>query len=437
MRVLQKDQLMDFSRSGQHFESASKVIPGGVNSPARAFGAVGGSPLIINRGEGAYLYDIDGNRLIDYVGSWGPHILGHRHPAVIQAIELALSRGTSFGAPTELETELARLVVEIVPGVEKVRMVNSGTEATMSAVRLARGHTRRDTIVKFAGCYHGHVDSLLVQAGSGALTHGMPSSPGVPEGCTADTIVLEFNDIDQLEALFTKQGNEIACVILEPVVGNMGVVAPLDGFLNTARRLCTEHGALLIFDEVMTGFRLALGGAQERFGVTPDLTTMGKILGGGMPVGAYGGKAEVMDSISPTGPVYQAGTLSGNPIAMACGIATLTTLRETNPYPQLGAMTSKLTSGLREMATEAGLPHSIAQVGSMFTLFFNPDFVTNMAVSARNDTERFGRYFRGMLDRGIYLPCSQFEANFVSCAHSEEDINATLTAAGEVLSQLD
>ena len=423
-------------RSRAHFEQAALVIPGGVNSPARAFGAVGGEPLIIERGDGPYLFDIDGNRFIDYVASWGPHILGHKHPAAVAAIEKALSRGTSFGAPTELETELAEMVVEAVPSIEKVRMVNSGTEATMSAIRLARGHTGRDVVIKFAGCYHGHVDSLLVLAGSGALTHGTPSSPGVPKGCTADTIALEFNDPSQLEETFSARGDEIACVILEPVVGNMGVVLPEPGFLETAQRLCRKHGALLIFDEVMTGFRLAYGGAQERFGITPDLTTLGKILGGGMPVGAYGGRADVMDSISPVGPVYQAGTLSGNPLAMACGIATLKTLQEVNPYEQLQRSTTRLVQGIDEAATAAGIPHSVAHVGSMFTLFFNAEPVTNYTVSVRNDTDRFARYFRGMLDRGIYLPCSQFEANFVSTAHTTALIDATIEAAGEVLAEI-
>ncbi|MFQ5733868.1 MAG: glutamate-1-semialdehyde 2,1-aminomutase, partial [Planctomycetaceae bacterium] len=341
--------------------------------------------------------------------------------------------GTSFGAPTELETELAELVVELVPSVEKVRMVSSGTEATMSAIRLARGHTGRDLIVKFAGCYHGHADSLLVSAGSGALTHGTPSSPGVPPGCTRDTLVLEFNDADQLADAFASRGGEIACVILEPVVGNMGVVLPEPGFLEAARTQCSKHGALLIFDEVMTGFRVALGGAQERYGVMPDLTTLGKILGGGMPVGAYGGRADVMDSISPVGPVYQAGTLSGNPVAMACGLATLKVLKATNPYPELEETTSRLVAGLDKAAADAGLDHQTAHVGSMFTLFFNPRRVTGYSVSARNDTATFARYHRGMLDCGIYLPCSQFEANFVSTSHSPADVDATVRAASEVL----
>jgi glutamate-1-semialdehyde 2,1-aminomutase len=422
--------------SQREFERASKVIPGGVNSPARAFGAVGGEPLFIAHGDGARLHDVDGNEYLDYVGSWGPHILGHRHPVVLDALEDVLHAGTSFGAPTTLETDLAELVVEAVPSVEMVRMVNSGTEATMSAVRLARGHTGRDRIVKFAGCYHGHVDSLLVQAGSGALTHGHPSSPGVPEGCTRDTLVVEFNDRTALQHAFEQRGGEIAAVILEPVVGNMGVVPPEPGFLEACRDLCTSAGALLIFDEVMTGFRLAFGGAQELYEVTPDLTTLGKIVGGGLPVGAYGGRAEIMRAVSPVGPVYQAGTLSGNPLAMAAGLATLRTLQATDPYDELEARTKRLCDGLAAAATDAGLPHQIARVGSMFTLFFNPDRVTGYAVSKRNDTERFGRWFRGMLDRGIYLPCSQFEANFVSVRHEEEDVDRTLAAAREVLAEI-
>lgn len=422
--------------SQSHFTRARQSIPGGVNSPARAFGAVGGDPLIIDRGDGAYLWDIDGNQLVDYVGSWGPHILGHRHPEVVSALETTLAKGTSFGAPTTLETELAEAVIAAVPSVEKVRMVNSGTEATMSAIRLARGHTGRDKVIKFAGCYHGHVDSLLVQAGSGALTHGVPSSPGVPAGCAADTVALPFNDAQELATTLENIGNEVACVILEPVVGNMGVVAPVDGFLESCRQLCTTHGCLLIFDEVMTGFRVAFGGAQSLYNVTPDMTTMGKIVGGGMPVGAYGGSAEIMNSISPDGPVYQAGTLSGNPLAMACGLATLKVLQDTNPYDRLDEVTSRLVDGLDQAATDAGLDHVVARVGSMFTLFFNSEPVTSYDVSARNDTERFAAYHRGMLDHGIYLPCSQFEANFVSAAHTDEDIDATLTAARAVLSDI-
>ncbi|QDU80539.1 Glutamate-1-semialdehyde 2,1-aminomutase [Polystyrenella longa] len=425
-----------YSHSHDEFARACQFIPGGVNSPARAFGGVGGEPVLIDRGDGAKLYDIDGNEYTDYIGSWGPHILGHQHPAVRAALDDALTRGTSFGAPTVAETEIAELLCEAVPSLESVRMVNSGTEATMSAIRLMRGHTGRDVVVKFAGCYHGHVDSLLVQAGSGALTHGNPSSPGVPKGCTKDTLVLTYNNTEQVAAAFAKEGDKIACVILEPVVGNMGVVVPSMEFLKTLRELCTKHGSLLCFDEVMTGFRVAYGGAQERFGVTPDMTTLGKIIGGGMPVGAYGGRKEVMNSISPVGPVYQAGTLSGNPIAVACGLATLKTLKETNPYPALEEKTTRLTSGLKAAAEKAGLEHSLAQVGSMFTLFFNPEQVTNMDVAMKSDTDQFAKYFWGMLNRGQYLPCSQFEANFVSVPATDADINATIKAAEETLTEI-
>lgn len=424
------------AKSEEQFARAMKVIPGGVNSPARAFGAVGGHPVVIDRGEGQYLFDIDGNRYIDLVGSWGPHILGHLHPRVMPRIEEALKKGTSFGAPTIVETELAELVAELVPCVEKVRMVNSGTEAGMSVIRLARGYTGRDKIIKFAGCYHGHVDSLLVQAGSGALTLGTPSSPGVPQGCTADTLVLEYNDIEQLKETFVQMGDQIAAVILEPVVGNMGVVLPEPGFLETVRDVCTQHGSVFIMDEVMTGFRVALGGAQQRFDIMPDICMLGKVIGGGMPVGAYGGKAEIMDVISPVGSVYQAGTLSGNPIAMASGIATLECLRETNPYAELESKTSRLTQGLRAAAGKADLPHTLAECGSMFTLFFNPEKVTSYAISAKNDTARFGRYFQGMLDRGVYLPCSQFEANFTSVMLTEEDITHIIQAAEDVLQEI-
>jgi glutamate-1-semialdehyde 2,1-aminomutase len=423
-------------KSREEFDRALRSIPGGVNSPARAFGAVGGHPLVIDRGEGAFLIDVDGNRLLDYVGSWGPLILGHAHPEVVAAVEQALVKGTSFGAATPLEAELAEMVIEAVPSIEQVRMVNSGTEATMSAIRLARGFTGRDRIVKFAGCYHGHVDSLLVKAGSGVLTHGSPSSPGVPDGCTSDTLCLEFNDLQALDDVFTREGDQIAAVIAEPVVGNMGVVLPAAGFLEMAQSLCRKCGALLILDEVMTGFRLAYGGAQERLGIRPDLTTLGKIIGGGLPVGAYGGRADVMAKMSPIGPVYQAGTLSGNPLAMACGIATLRVLKRTNPYARLEAETSRLARGLSFAAEEAGIPYSVAQIGSMFTLFFNAEPVTNYTIATRCDTRRFARYFWGMLERGIYLPASQFEANFVSTAHSQQDIDRTISAAREAMAEL-
>ena len=427
---------LDRTRSQAHFARAQKVIPGGVNSPARAFGGVGGTPVVMDRADGPYLYDIDGNRFIDYIGSWGPHILGHRHPAVISAIQAALEKGTSFGAPCELETELAELVIDAVPSMEMVRMVNSGTEATMSAIRVARGFTGRSVLVKFTGCYHGHVDSLLVKAGSAALTLGTPSSPGIPAGCTADTLCLEYNDCQQLQDLFARRGNEIACVILEPVVGNMGTVIPTSEFLSTLRSLCDRHGTVLIFDEVMTGFRVAYGGAQGRFQIRPDMTTLGKIIGGGLPVGAYGGRRDIMSVVSPLGPVYQAGTLSGNPVAMASGIATLKTLKGTNPYPRLEQVTGELTSKLSKLATTAGLDHTVPQVGSMFTLFFNPEIVTNYTIAVKSDTKRFAQYFHGMLERGVYLACSQYEANFISAAHSESDLQATLQAAEAVFSEL-
>jgi glutamate-1-semialdehyde 2,1-aminomutase len=429
---------MKRERSQEQFARARRVIPGGVNSPARAFGAVGGEPPFIDRGEGPYLYDVDGNRYLDYVGSWGPLILGHAHPEVVAAVEQTLRKGTSFGAPTEAESELAEMVIEAVPSVERIRFVSSGTEATMSAIRVARGFTKRDKIIKFAGCYHGHVDSLLVKAGSGAMTHGNPSSPGVPVGSTNDTVVVEFNDVPGLEAAFAAARGQIACVILEPVVGNMGVVLPEDNFLKALGELCRTNGALVIFDEVMTGFRIEYGGVQRRFLdlVKPDLTTFGKILGGGMPVGAYGGRADVMDVVSPVGPVYQAGTLSGNPLAMACGIATLKVLKREMPYTRIGSETFRLVRGLKDAATAAGIPHSVAFVGSMFTLFFNPEKVVNQTIAGRSDTKRFARYFWGMLDRGFYLPCSQFEANFVSVVHTPAMIDQTIAAAREVLSEL-
>ena len=424
------------SASLAQMERARRVIPGGVNSPARAFGGVGGSPVFIERGERAFLYELDGNRYLDYIGSWGPHILGHQHPQVVAAIQQALTKGTSFGAPTAIETEMAELLCDAVPSLEMVRMVNSGTEATMSAIRVARGFTGRDRIIKFAGCYHGHVDCLLVQAGSGALTHGVPSSPGIPAGCTRDTISLEYNNIDQLTHTFEEQGDQIACVILEPVVGNMGTVIPDREFLQSCRDLCTKYGSVLIFDEVMTGFRLAYGGAQERFGITPDMTSLGKIIGAGMPVGAYGGRADIMNMVSPLGPVYQAGTLSGNPVAMASGLTALRILRDENPYPQLDEMGRRLGNGLAEAAHRAGLPHQVAQIGSMLTLFFNPEPVRNYAISSRNDTQMFARFFHGMLDEGIYLPCSQFEAMFISTAHTLDDIEQTIATAEKVLTRI-
>ena len=424
------------TRSLDAYQRACRVIPGGVNSPARAFGAVGGQPLFISRGEGPYLYDVDGNQYLDYVGSWGPLILGHAHPRVVRAVEETLRRGASFGAPTELETQLAELIVDAVPSIEMVRMVSSGTEAAMSAIRLARGFTGRDVIVKFAGCYHGHVDSLLVQAGSSATTHGVPNSPGVPQGCTADTLVLRFNDLDGLAEAFRARGDHIAGVVLEPVVGNMGVVVPRPEFLNELRRLTEQHGSLLIYDEVITGFRLAYGGAQALYHQMPDLTILGKIVGGGLPVGAYGGRADIMKCIMPAGPVFQAGTLSGNPLAMAAGVATLQELRERPPYSRLEQLGKVLADRLREAASAAGMPHQIARVGSMWTLFFNPDPVTNYDVAKKSDTARFARFFWAMLDRGVYLPCSQFEAAFLSGTHTEQHVAQTIAAAREALTEI-
>jgi len=411
-------------------------MPGGVNSPARAFGAVGGEPIVIDRAEGAYLYDVDGNQYVDYVGSWGPMILGHRHPSVIRAIENALSKGTSFGAPTEAENRLAELIIDCVPSVEKVRLVNSGTEATMSAIRLARGFTGRDIVVKFAGNYHGHVDSLLVAAGSSAATLSVPNSPGVTEGTTKDTLVLHYNDVDGLGAAFQAHGYRIACVIVEPVVGNMGCVKPGSEFLHLMRELTADYGALLIFDEVMTGFRVALGGAQELFDIMPDLTTLGKIVGGGLPIGAYGGRADVMDHVLPAGKVFQAGTLSGNPVATAGGIATLTALMQEPPYHQLEAKSARLANGLAEAVKVAEARAHLSRVGSMLTLFFSAGQVDDWNAAAECDTQMFAKYFWGMMDRGIYLPCSQYEAMFVSVAHGDEDIARTVAAANEVLSEL-
>jgi glutamate-1-semialdehyde 2,1-aminomutase len=423
-------------RSRSAFARAKRLIPGGVNSPARAFGAVGGEPPFIARGEGPYLYDVDGNRYLDYVGSWGPLILGHAHPRVVEAVTAAMRDGASFGAPTERESELAELIIDAVPSIEMVRLVSSGTEASMSAIRLARGFTGRDLIVKFAGCYHGHVDSLLVQAGSSALTHGVPTSPGVPSGCTQDTIVLRYNDVQGLADAFRARGGQIAGVILEPVVGNMGLVVPNEEFLTELRRLTTLHGALLIYDEVMTGFRLAYGGAQELFGRKPDLTVLGKIVGGGLPVGAYGGRADVMSKVMPAGPVFQAGTLSGNPLAMAAGIATLRELKERPPYERLEALSRRLTDGLTKAASDAGVPHVLARVGSMWTLFFTSTPVVDLDTAKTSDTARFARFFWAMMDRGVYLPCSQFEAAFVSTAHTEDHIDTTIAAAREALAQI-
>ncbi|PYT29389.1 MAG: glutamate-1-semialdehyde-2,1-aminomutase [Acidobacteria bacterium] len=404
------------------FERARHVIPGGVNSPVRAFRGVGGTPPFIARGEGSRVFDVDGNEYIDYVGSWGPLLLGHRHPAIIDALRAALEVGTSFGAPTQGEVELAEAICEAVPSIEMVRLVNSGTEATMSALRVARGFTGRDLVVKFEGCYHGHVDSLLVKAGSGVATLGLPDSPGVPKGFSDTTIALPFNSVDAVAETFSAHGAHIAAVIVEPVVGNMGCVSPAPGFLQALREISARHEALLIFDEVMTGFRVAFGGAQQLFGIRPDLTTLGKVIGGGLPIGAYGGRAEIMSRVAPSGPIYQAGTLSGNPLAVAAGLAMLRYLKS---HPEVYGQLE-----VRGAAIAASAPRSVTvnRVGSMFTFFFTSSPVTNYTSAKKSDTARFADFHRTMLDRGIYLPPSQFEAAFVSGAHSEEDVNKTIEA---------
>jgi glutamate-1-semialdehyde 2,1-aminomutase len=424
-------------RSGSLYEQARKVTPGGVNSPVRAFGSVGGVPRFIESAVGARLTDVDGNEYLDYVGSWGPMILGHDHPDVRAALSDALSRGTSYGAPTPGEVELAALVVEMVPSVDMVRFVNSGTEATMSALRLARAATGRDRVIKFRGGYHGHSDAFLVEAGSGAATLGVPSSPGVTEGAARDTLVAEFNDVASVRALLEENTGAVAAIIVEPVAGNMGCVPPADGFLEALRGLCDEHGALLIFDEVMTGFRLASGGAQAVYGVVPDLTTLGKIIGGGLPVGAFGGRESLMRRVAPEGPVYQAGTLSGNPLAMAAGLATLRHLRA-NPglYADLERLGARLEAGFRGLIQERLGALSWNRVGSMATLFFSPGPVTGWGSAAGADRARFGRYFHGMLERGIYLPPSPFEAAFLSTAHTDADIDHTVEAADAVLKEV-
>jgi glutamate-1-semialdehyde 2,1-aminomutase len=420
-------------RSKDAFQRASRVIPGGVNSPARAFGAVEGNPIFIDRGEGPFLFDLDGNQYLDYIGSWGPLILGHAHPKVVAAVEQAMRRGSSYGAPCELETRLAELIVDAVPSVEMVRMVSSGTEATMSAIRLARGFTQRDVIVKFAGCYHGHVDSLLVAAGSSATTLGVPNSPGVTKGTIADTLVLRYNDPQALADAFTTHGPKIAGVILEPIVGNAGMIIPSEEFLSALRTLTDKHGALLIYDEVMTGFRVAFGGAQQLLIQMPDLTCLGKIVGGGMPVGAFGGRADVMKHILPAGPVFQAGTLSGNPVAMAAGLATLEELRDHPPYAKLDSLAERLADGLLQVAKDAGVPVCLNRVGSMWTLFFCAGPVTDYDSAKTADTKKYAKFFWEMMDRGIYLPCSQFEAAFNSTLHSERLIDQTIAAAREAL----
>ncbi len=425
--------LYTLNRSHEAFLRAGRVIPGGVNSPARAFGAVGGEPPFMSHAEGAYLYDIDGHKYIDYIGSWGPMILGHGRSEVKSAVASALETGTSFGAPTLREVEIAEAVIGAVPSIEKVRFVSSGTEASMSAVRVARGVTGRDKIVKMAGHYHGHVDALLVQAGSAATTLGTPNSPGVTAGAAADTILCEFNDIAEICEVFARFPGQIAAVLLEPVAGNMGLVPPDPGYLEALREITEKDGAILLFDEVMTGFRLALGGAQELFGITPDLTALGKIVGGGLPAAAYGASKRLMDFVSPAGPIYQAGTLSGNPLAMAAGLTTLNLLKTENPYPKLDGLSSRLAEGLTRAMTDAGVPHVVQRVGSMLTLFFNANPVHNYADAKRSDTALFGRFFWEMLARGVYLPCSQYEAAFVSAAHTEDDIDQTIEAAGQAI----
>ena len=419
------------------FESACAVIPGGVNSPVRAFKSVGGTPVFIDHAKGPFLFGANGQRYIDYVGSWGPMILGHADPDVVEAVQSAAAEGLSYGAPTELETELAHLVCQAVPSMDQVRMVNSGTEATMSAIRLARGYTGRDTLIKFEGCYHGHADSLLVKAGSGALTLGIPTSPGVPKDAARHTLTLEFNNSEEVRQVFAESGNDIAAVIVEPVTGNMNCIAPAPGFLETLREVCDQSGAVLIFDEVMTGFRVGPGGAQELYGIRPDLTTLGKVLGGGLPVGAFGGRAEIMAHLAPLGPVYQAGTLSGNPLAMSAGIATLKKVGAPGFFDALTETTRSLVTGMAQAAADAGVPLATESVGGMFGLFFTEnDRVSSFAQVMACDSERFSTFFHGMLKRGIYLAPSAFEAGFVSVTHSHAEISETLTAAAEVFAEL-
>ena len=427
---------MDHSRSQALFALATELIPGGVNSPVRAFRAVGGEPVFIARAEGSRLFDVDGNAYIDYVGSWGPMLLGHNHPEVRAAVAEALADGASFGAPTAREVEMAQLVVECVPSVEMVRMVNSGTEATMSAIRLARGFTGRDKIVKCEGCYHGHEDALLVKAGSGATTFGVPTSPGVPAAVARNTLTIPYNDLDAFEGLVRANPDQIACLIIEPVAGNMGCIPSQSGYLEGLREITAREGIVLIFDEVMSGFRVALGGVQERNGITPDLTTLGKIIGGGLPVAAYGGRREIMEKVAPVGPVYQAGTLSGNPLAMAAGIATLKLLRQPGTYEALEEKSARLCDGLAEITARRGVPAFHTRVGAMFCTFFQEGPVTDYTSALASDTERFGRYFQRMLESGVNLAPSQFEAGFMSLSHSDADIDRTLEAADTAMAAL-
>jgi len=427
---------MDLTNSQSLYEQALKIIPGGVNSPVRACKSVGADPLFIERGEGCFIYDADGNKYIDYIGSWGPLILGHRHPAVIEAVKAVLERGTSFGAPTDLEIQLAEMVIDAVASVEVVRMVNSGTEATMSAIRLARGATGRDLVIKFDGCYHGHADTLLVAAGSGVATLGIPGSPGVPEAVAQATISLPFNDVEALEKVMTEKGDKVACIIVEPVAGNMGLVVPENGFLKSLRELTEAHGAVLIFDEVMTGFRVAYGGAQSLYGIKPDLSVFGKVIGGGLPVAAYGGKQDIMSQIAPQGSVYQAGTLSGNPIAMAAGIATLKQLQKPGVYEALNDRAKRLITGLGNAAQKAGVAARVGHVGSMLGMFFTDQNVANFEDAKTCDLEFFASFYQGMRQQGIYIAPSQFEVLFLSTAHDDEHIDATISAAEKVFDKL-
>ncbi|MEH1892532.1 MAG: glutamate-1-semialdehyde 2,1-aminomutase [Nostoc sp.] len=424
------------TKSQEVFAAAQNLMPGGVSSPVRAFKSVGGQPIVFERVKGAYIWDVDGNQYIDYVGTWGPAICGHAHPEVIAALHEALEKGTSFGAPSVLENVLAEMVINAVPSIEMVRFVNSGTEACMGVLRLMRAFTNRDKIIKFEGCYHGHADTFLVKAGSGVATLGLPDSPGVPKSATSTTLTAPFNDLEAVQALFEENRDEIAGVILEPVIGNAGFIAPDAGFLEGLRELTHEHGALLVFDEVMTGFRIAYGGAQEKFGVTPDLTTLGKVIGGGLPVGAYGGRRDIMSMVAPAGPVYQAGTLSGNPLAMTAGIKTLELLQKPGTYEYLERITKKLADGLLQIAKENGHAACTGQISAMFGLFFTSGPVHNYEDAKKSDTAKFGRFHRGMLEHGVYLAPSQFEAGFTSFAHTEQDIDQTLAVARDVMSSL-
>ncbi len=427
---------MKITRSISLYKKALELMPGGVNSPVRAFRAVGGNPLFIVKAKGSRIYDVDGNEFIDYVLSWGPMILGHSHPEVVKALKKAIERGTSYGAPTPLEIELAQLIKKAYPSVEKVRMVNSGTEATMSAIRVARAFTRRNKVIKFEGCYHGHADGLLVKAGSGATTFGIPDSPGVPEDYAKNTITIPFNNLEAVRKVVESEWRDIACIILEPVVGNIGCVLPRPGFLEGLRTITEKYGIVLIFDEVMTGFRVSYGGAQAYYGIKPDLTCLGKVIGGGLPVGAYGGKKEIMSMIAPEGPVYQAGTLSGNPLAMTAGIVTLRILSSKSTYKLLEKRGSQLEEGLRDASKKAGVETRFYRAGTMFCTYFTGQDVYDYQTAKTSDTERFGRFFRGMLEKGIYLAPSQFEAGFLSIAHSEKDIDRTVRAAFEVMKKI-